>query len=80
MNAELPPNSLSRIRTKTNVEVEIILIDGTTLAGSVFIGLGERVQDLLNDGNRFFPLRMHNKDLLLVAKAQVAVCKPLDTR
>lgn len=39
---------------KDVVEVELILHDGTALAGKVFIGRDQRVQDLLNDGNPFF--------------------------
>ena len=78
MNMETLNIRQSRIRTKTNVEVEIILVDGTPLAGSVFIGLDERVQELMNDPKPFFPLRLANKDMLLINKAAVAVCKPLD--
>lgn len=78
MNMESPNFRQSRIRTKTNVEVEIILVDGTPLAGSVFIGLDERIQELLNDPKPFFPLRMNNNDVLLINKSAVAVCKPLD--
>ena len=78
MNMESPVLRQSRIRTKTNVEVEIILVDGTALAGSLFIGLDERVQELMNDPKPFFPLRLPNKDVLLINKSAVAVCKPLD--
>jgi hypothetical protein len=81
MNAESPGSMIggqSRIRTKTNVEVEVVLLDGTTLHGSVFIGLNERVQELLNDSKPYFPLRMPNNDLLMVNKNAAAIVKPLD--
>ena len=68
----------SRI-VKEIVEVEMILHDGTTLAGKVFIGQGQRVQDLLNDNNAFFPLLQDNGEILLIAKTAMAVCKPLDS-
>lgn len=63
---------------KEVVEVELILHDGTTLAGQVFIGREQRVQDLLNDSNAFFPLLQENGEILLVAKSAMALCKPLD--
>ena len=76
MNMEFPHRT-SKIRTKTNVDVELVLLDGTTLSGAVFIGLDERVQDLMNDAKSFFPLRLEDNEVLLVNKAAVAVCKTL---
>ena len=67
----------SKIRTKTNVDVELVLLDGTTLSGAVFIGLDERVQELLNDPKPFLPLRQDDNGVLLVNKAAIALCKPL---
>ncbi len=81
MNMETPGSlvaSGSRIRTKTHVDVEVVLMDGTTILGTVFIGLSERVQELLNDQKRFFPLRLANNDLLMVNKDACAIVKPLD--
>jgi len=69
----------ARVRTKVNVGVDIILNDGTSLSGSVFIGLNERVQDLLNDPKLFIPLQQDNDEILLVNKSSIAVCKPIDT-
>jgi hypothetical protein len=68
---------VSKIRTKTNVDVELVMTDGTALSGSVFIGLDERVQEMLNDPKPFFPLRLENNDVLLINKHLVAICKPL---
>ncbi len=68
----------SRI-VKEVVEVEIILHDGTALAGKVFIGQEQRVQDLLNNGSAFFPLLQANGEILLIAKSAMALCKPLDS-
>lgn len=80
MNASSPvvAQRASRIRTKVNVPVELVMSDGSQLTGLVFIGLDERVQDLLNDPKPFFPLRLENHEILLINKAAVAVCKPLD--
>ena len=69
----------ARVRTKVNVGVDIILNDGTSLSGSIFIGLDERVQDLLNDPKLFIPLQQANEEILLVNKNSIAVCKPIDT-
>lgn len=63
---------------KETVDVEIILHDGTSVDGSVFVGRSQRVQDLLNDSNAFFPIVQHNGEILLVAKSAIAICKPLD--
>ncbi|MFZ5608101.1 MAG: hypothetical protein ACOY99_00660 [Pseudomonadota bacterium] len=69
----------TRVRTKINVEVDLVLHDGTRLNGLVFIGLDERVQDLLNDAKPFFPLKQNDGEVILINKSAVAVCKPLDT-
>lgn len=68
----------SRIRTKTNVPVQLIMADGSQLLGSVFIGLDERVQDRLNDPKPFFSFRLENQDIFLINKTSVTICKPLD--
>jgi hypothetical protein len=72
------PTKPSRIRKKANIEVELVLVDGTRVSGNVFIGLDERVQDLLNDPKTFFPIRLSNQDIVLINKTAVALCKPLD--
>jgi hypothetical protein len=77
-SAPLAAQRASRIRTKVNVPVELVMSDGSQLTGLVFIGLDERVQDLLNDPKPFFPLRLDNHEILLINKGAVAVCKPLD--
>jgi hypothetical protein len=78
MSFDASPLRQSRIRKKSNVPVELVLVDGTQFEGSVFIGLEERVQDLLNDPKAFFPLRLHNGDVLLLNKTSVALCRPLE--
>ncbi len=79
MTIDILDDQRVRVRVKTGIEVELILNDGTRIAGSVFIGKEERVQDILNHPNPFFPLRQKNQEILLVAKSAVAVCKPLDS-
>jgi len=68
----------SMIRTKVNVDVELVLVDGTSVSGKVFIESKQRVLDLLNTPEAFFPMRLENQDIVLVAKSAVAFCKPLE--
>ena len=64
---------------KHKVEVEVVFSDGTKLGGSVYVGQSQRVLDLLNDPDAFFPLMRDDGEVLLIAKSSLAVCKPLDT-
>lgn len=68
----------SRIRRKYNIDVDIVLHDGTQVSGNVFLSKEERVQDMLNDPRPFFPVRMPNQEILIINKTAVAVCKPVD--
>ena len=63
---------------KTAVDVEIILADGSSLGGALFLGRDQRVSDLLNDAPRFLPFQQANGEFLLVSKDQIALLKPLD--
>ena len=67
-----------RIRTKEKEPVELVLEDGTNLTGHMFVGLGERVLDCLNDSRPFFPFLAEDGAMLLLSKRTVAVCRPLD--
>ncbi len=64
---------------KHKVEVEVVFTDGTRLSGSVYVGQSQRVLDLLNDADPFFPLMRDDGEVLLIAKSSLAVCKPIDT-
>ncbi|MEM1021259.1 MAG: hypothetical protein ACFBZ9_17275 [Sphingomonadales bacterium] len=68
----------SRIRRKYNIDVDIVLHDGTQISGNVFLMKEERVQDLLNDPRPFFPIRLPNQEIMLINKSAVAVCKPIE--
>lgn len=67
----------SRLRSKEKSAVELVLTDGTVVAGHMFVGLGERVLDCLNDSRPFVPFLQEDGTMLLIAKATVAVCRPL---
>lgn len=64
---------------KESVEVELIFHDGSRLSGMIFIGPEQRVQDMLNAPEPFFPLQQDNAEIVLVGKGSLALCKPLDT-
>ncbi|MEM8825573.1 MAG: hypothetical protein AAGD40_01420 [Pseudomonadota bacterium] len=67
-----------RIRTKEKAACELVLDDGTTLTGHIFVGTGERVLDCLNDSRPFFPFLHEDGTMLLLAKSTIAVCRPLE--
>lgn len=68
----------SDILAKSLAHVEIILADGTRLEGQLFVGRDERLQDLLNDAKPFLPMRLQDQSILLLSKASIAICRPLD--
>lgn len=78
MNQLAAAPTVSKIRKKYQVEVELVMTDGDTIGGSVFVLKDERVLDLLNNGLPFFPLRLANREIILIRKEAIAVCKPLD--
>jgi hypothetical protein len=73
-----PEKRESLVQPKTTVEVELIMTDGTSINGQVYRAAGQRVLDLLNDPQPFFPVRLPSGEIILVAKSSVAICKPID--
>ena len=71
--ARVPPK-IPKIRER----VEITMNDGTVMKGHVFIEATMRVQDLLNDVPRFFPLMDDNAEVHLISKAAIARVHPYD--
>jgi hypothetical protein len=66
---------------KITVEVEITRLDGSKLRGDVFIAANERVLDMLNSANPFFPFRnADSRRVLLFNKAGIAAIEPLDQK
>ena len=63
---------------KSLLPVTVSLVDGQALFGDVFIQASARhrfeledASEVMNAGDEFFPLRLRNGSMLLVAKAQV---------
>lgn len=66
---------------KIAVEVEISRFDGSKVRGDVFIAANERVLDMLNSSNPFFPFRDSNtRRVLLFSKASIVTIEPLDQK
>lgn len=68
----------AQFRKKKMVDAELILQDGDTISGQVYLNIGERILDMLNSGPGFFPVRLESGEVLILNKSCVAVCKPLD--
>ncbi|KFB73654.1 hypothetical protein [Sphingosinicella sp.] len=73
-----PPLVKSRLRTKRKAAVELVLEDGTSLAGHMFVGPDERVLECLNDARPFIPFLQSDGTMLIVAKLKIAACRPLE--
>lgn len=68
----------AQFRKKKMVDAEVILQDGDTISGQVYLNIGERILDMLNSEPGFFPIRIESGEVLILNKSSVAVCKPLD--
>ncbi|GAB4136859.1 MAG: hypothetical protein Tsb0016_01580 [Sphingomonadales bacterium] len=58
--------------------VDLILHDGTRLHGQLANAAGGDALALLNDDAAFFALKLEDGNRLLIAKASVAICRPVD--
>ena len=64
-------------RDKQETIVELWLQDGRRLEGVVFLALGQRVLDLLNDRPAFLPFRNSDQVVILIAKTSIVQCRPI---
>ena len=61
---------------KTPVSVRVELADASPAEGYVFLAIGDRLSDLLNDPRPFFPLRRSDGKTVIVAKKYViSICE-----
>ncbi|MFC3229385.1 hypothetical protein ACFOGJ_19215 [Marinibaculum pumilum] len=66
---------------KIAVDVEIALNDGSIHRGQVYIAANQRVLDMLNEANGFFPFREQKSgEVTLLSKTIIAAVTPLDQR
>lgn len=65
-------------RSKSRIEVEIYLNDGTYILGKMSVLKGERLSDLLNDDRDFLPIEMSNGTVVIVRKGHICKVAQLD--
>jgi hypothetical protein len=63
---------------KTDVEVEVRMVDSTVYLGSIYIDKGGRILDYFNELSPFFALTERNGKVRIIAKAQVIQAIPYD--
>ncbi len=66
------------LRPKTKVAVALHRVDGPVLEGSLSVAGDERILDVMNSGNPFFPLEVSGGRVLLVNKNSIAEVEPFD--
>ena len=64
--------------SKTKVEVEVEICDGTRLLGSLFIKQMQRISDLLNDTREFLPVQTPDGLIVHLKKSTIAKVTQLD--
>lgn len=64
---------------KITVPVELLLHNGTTVRGSVFLPATVRVLDLLGDERQFIPFADGNGRISLMNKSFIVKVTPFDT-
>lgn len=57
---------------KNCADVCLTLTDGASLKGVVYLAIGQRLTDLLNDNRAFIPVRKENGETIALAKSQIA--------
>ena len=62
----------AKIRQKEPISVAVELVNGVSFEAIVYIALGHRLADLLNDERAFIPVERDGGDFLMIAKSQIA--------
>ena len=71
----------SSFRHRNAADVTIKIAGEPARDGVVFLTIGQRVSDLLNDERDFLPVRMENGEINIVAKSQIAsICERIAMR
>ena len=71
----LPPKQLTR-----RLYVSVKMHDGDRFRGYVYLAPGERIQDLLNDERKFFPIQMNSElgEMAILSKKFVVSVEEVD--
>ena len=68
-------------KPKEKVKVELALTTGRTLHGHIFVALGQRVLDVLNNASFcFLPFETFEGEFKIIAKSQIAEVTPIADR
>jgi len=59
-------------RHKNCADVRLDLIGGDPVNAVVYLAIGQRLTDLLNDERGFIPIRKENGETMIIAKSQIA--------
>lgn len=59
-------------REKTGCDIALTLVDQGTIDAVVYLALGQRLCDLLNDDRAFLPVRRTGGEVELIAKTRIA--------
>lgn len=65
-------NQNRSFRSKNAAKVRVTLAGGDAFDGFVFLTVGDRLIDLLNDDRAFIPIRRDDGETMIVAKQQIA--------
>ena len=68
----------NRHRSKSRIDVELYLNDGTYLFGKMSVLPDERLSDLTNDGREFLPIENSQGTVLIVRKGYISKVVQLD--
>lgn len=63
--------------SRVKVEVDLALIDGTTLRGSLFVKQRQRPVDIMNDSRAYIPVELEDGTIKVVNKTVISTLTPL---
>ena len=69
--------STQQSKPKSRIEAEVVLTDGGTLHGNLFVGQQQRLLDVLNDDRAFLPMELAENSIIIINKATIARIIPI---
>ena len=63
--------------SRGKLEVDLALMDGTILRGSLFATQRQRLVDVMNDPRTYIPIQLEDGTLKVVNKAAISTITPL---
>ena len=63
--------------SRIKIEVDLVLMDGTTLRGSLFAKQRDRLVDIMNDPRTYIPIELEDGTIKVVNKAVISTITPL---